>query len=213
MKLFPMHTIATRLLTGFGLALLLLMSVLPACKKDPNKTIIQGHITEYGTNAPIQGARIYLWCYGGEIFGPTGSSFVDSLVTDANGAFHAEFLDKDLCGGIYLSAFKEGYFYKNDLDIHSGVNDLEIVLDPEAWLKIRCVTASEQASLHFQVFNYSKDVLSYYSKDTTFRYLGGTPLFGAREKRISWRSSIDQVYHEDYIYLTPLDTTIYVIHY
>ena len=182
MKLFPMHTAATRLLTGFGLALWLFLSALPACRKEPNKTVIQGRITEYGTNTPIQGARIYLWCYSGEIFGPTGSSFVDSLVTDVNGAFHAEFLDKDLCGGIYLSAFKEGYFYKNDLDIHSGVHDLEIVLDPEAWLKIRCITASEQAFLHFQVFNFSKDVLSNYSKDTIFRYLGGTPHIWSKRK-------------------------------
>ena len=207
-----MHTTATRLLTGFGLALWLFMSVLPACRKEPNKTVIQGRITEYGTNTPIQGARIYLWCYSGEIFGPTGSSFVDSLVTDANGAFHAEFLDKDLCGGIYLSAFKEGYFYKNDLDIHSGVNDLEIVLDPEAWLRV--VTVPDVGVYHLDIGGDFLGAASFdvYATNGTQEHFFSTR--GNRIKHIFWLpwGELDKTVY-DSIYVKGLDTTTYTIHY
>ena len=210
MKLFPIHTTATRLLTGFGLALWLFLSALPACRKEPNKTVIQGRITEYGTNTPIQGARIYLWCYSGEIFGPTGSSFVDSLVTDVNGAFHAEFLDKDLCGGIYLSAFKEGYFYKNDLDIHSGVHDLEIVLDPEAWLRL--ITIPDIGMWQSLGFGGSFSPHAVFTSERTEEQIFATS--GGRKIVLHWGPfSSPTVIYSDSIYITPHDTTIYVIHY
>lgn len=196
--------------------LLLLLAIgctwMLSCRKDPNKTIIQGHITAYGTNAPIEGARIYLWCYTGEIFGPTGSSFIDSLVTDASGAFHTEYLDKDLCGGIYLSAFKEGYFYKSDIDIHSGVNDLEVVLDPKSWLKVTTIPdigiyhlvigGDFMGTSGFDVF--SSDVLQEHYFETR----------GNRMKQIFWRESGDLNHTTfDSVFVHGLDTSIYTIHY
>ena len=193
-----------------ALALILLAS----CRKDPVKTIVQGHITEYGSGEPLPGARIYLWCYNGEIFGPSGSSFVDSLVPDAQGYFHAEYNDRDLCGGIYLSAYKKGYFYKEDIDIHSGVNDLEIVLIPQAWIKVRCIADEGQSSLEFQVDNYSQSISKYLSQDTIFRYLGGySPLWGNSKEEISWRTYPNNAYYQDTVFLRGLDTTLYTIHY
>ncbi|MDX1910429.1 MAG: carboxypeptidase-like regulatory domain-containing protein [Saprospiraceae bacterium] len=183
------------------------------CRKAENSTIIKGRVVAYGTNEPIAGARIYLLCYSGQIFGPTSSSFVDSLVTDDNGAFFAEFAQGELCGSIYLSAFKEGYHFKRDIDIVTGVNDLEVVLDPEAWLKIRCMANQGQTSVSFQVLNYANSISNFMSSDTTFSYLSGVSIYGNRWQRIGWKTSPNQVYHQDSIFITGLDTTIYTIQY
>ena len=181
---------------------------LSSCHKDPNKTIFQGHITEYGTKAPIPGARIYLWCYNGEIFGPTGSSFIDSLVTDASGAFHTEYLDRDLCGGIYLSAFKEGFFYRSDIDIHSGVNDLEVVLDPEAWLKLVTIPDLGQWSHLGFGGTFSPHSVDAIKGIESQIFMGR----GGREVVLHWGPSAGIVF-SDSIYLVPHDTTVYSIHY
>ena len=197
--------------------LLMLLSLAAAglsyCHKDPNKTVIQGNITEYGTNAPIPGARIYLWCYNGEIFGPTGSSFIDSLVTDASGAFHTEYLDRDLCGGIYLSAFKEGFFYRSDIDIHSGVNDLEVVLDPEAWLKVVTVPGMDMGGISFSGTFTGAAGWSTYPNEGTQIYFFST--LGNRIKYIDWAywSNPNATFKTDSIYLPGHDTTTYTIHY
>lgn len=189
---------------------LLATAWLSSCHNDPNKTVIQGHITEYGTNAPIPGARVYLWCYSGEIFGPTGSSFIDSLVTDVSGAFHAEYLDRDLCGGVYLSAFKEGFFYRSDIDIHTGLNDLEVVLDPEAWLKL--VTIPDLGIWQSLGFggSISPHVVDSFegTQEQLFAYPGGKKIV------LHWGPFANpEISYSDSIFLVPHDTTLYSIHY
>jgi hypothetical protein len=192
---------------------LLAAAWLSSCHNDPNKTVIQGHITEYGTNAPIPGARVYLWCYSGEIFGPTGSSFIDSLVTDISGAFHAEYLDRDLCGGVYLSAFKEGFFYRSDIDIHTGLNDLEVVLDPEAWLNLRTVPDQGGNSIVVGGSNfYGGSGFYVYSIDGDTSFIFKTK--GNEIKYIRWYSGSGYTEnHQDSIFLPGLQTTNYTIHY
>jgi hypothetical protein len=195
------------------LLLLVLLTGLYSCDKAPQKTIIQGHITAYGTNKPIEGARIYLWCYDGEIFGPTRSSFVDSLVTDETGAFHTEYLDRELCGGIYLSAYKEGYFYRNDIDIHGGVNDLDVVLDPEAWLELKTIPDQGGSSIIVAGSNfYGASGFDVYSNQGNTNFVFKTK--GNEIKYIRWYSGIgNNDLHQDSIFLSGLDTTIYTIHY
>jgi hypothetical protein len=194
------------------LLLLVVLSWLTACKKDPNKTVIQGHVTVYGTNKPVPGARIYLWCYNGEIFGPTGSTFVDSLVTDATGGFHTEYRDRDLCGGIYLSAYKEGYYYKNDLDIHSGVNDLEIVLDPEAWVKVVTIPDVTGNSISFTGTFTGASGWSTDGFQGTREFVFDTR--GNRLKEIWWTYTAPPItYAKDTFFLVGGDTTVYTIHY
>ena len=195
------------------LFLLLAAAWLSSChNKEANKTIIQGHVTEYGTDAPIQGARVYLWCANGEIFGPTSSSFIDSLITDAEGAFHTEYLDRELCGSVYLSAYKEGFFYKSDIDIHGGVNDLEVVLDPKAWLKI--VTIPDLGIYHIDI---GGDFLGAASFDVYASDGNQVRLFqtrGNRTKHIFWMpwEEEDQTVF-DSVFVHTLDTTVYIIHY
>ena len=191
-----------------ALALILLAS----CRKDPVKTIVQGHITEYGSGEPLPGARIYLWCYSGEIFGPSGSSFVDSLVPDAQGYFHAEYNDRDLCGGIYLSAYKKGYFYKEDIDIHSGVNDLEIVLDPYSWLKVKTIPHNEIYHLAIGGDFLGASGFDVFSSDGIQERIFETK--GGRYKQIYWFpwGELNKIL-TDSVFVGGLDTTTYIIHY
>jgi len=188
------------------------LASLPACNKSEERsTIIQGRIVEYGTGTPIEGARVYVLCQDGT--GPSDSSLADSILTDADGNFYREYAKGELCSTVYLLPYKEGYFKGNELDLTTDNKFFDVMLDPESWLKIRCIADGDQSSLHFQVVNFSKDVLKWHSSDTTFQYLGGVPLLGNREKRISWRTYPNQIYYEDTIYLSAHDTTIYAIHY
>ena len=69
-----------------GLALALLTALCGAhCKKDDPVITLQGRITEYGTGKPLEGARVYLMCYGGGFWGSSESEQTDSIVTDADG--------------------------------------------------------------------------------------------------------------------------------
>jgi hypothetical protein len=190
-----------------------LISFFACSKSEERLTIIHGRITEYGTGKPIEGARVYVFCEEGTVFGQTTFTLVDSILTNADGNFYREYAEGELCGSVSFLPYKEGYFKGTEFYYTTDNKFFTVVLDPEAWLKIRCIADGDQSSLHFQVLNFSKDVLEWHSVDTTFQYLGGVPLLGNREKRISWRTYPNQIYYEDTIYLPGHDTTIYTIHY
>jgi len=115
--------------------LLLLIS----CKKE-NPTSITGHVLEFDTNKPIEGALIYL--YGGDSdgnFSNPGAYLekIDSTISAADGSYHF-----DLNAAPYpildLIAHKELYFSE---DVLQGIyrtkdNQIDIVLDPHAWLEL-----------------------------------------------------------------------------
>jgi len=102
------------------------------CQKDDPVITLQGRITEYGTGKPIEGARVYLLCYGGGFWGSSESEQTDSIITDADGRFYQQFPADDACGGAYLIVWKEGYFKRDGLGFSTDNNHLDIVLDPEA---------------------------------------------------------------------------------
>lgn len=183
------------------------------CRKAENSTIIKGRVVAYGTNEPIAGARIYLLCYSGQIFGPTSSSFVDSLVTDDNGAFFAEFAQGELCGSIYLSAFKEGYHFKRDIDIVTGVNDLEIILDPFAWLKVMTIPDITGNMISFTGTFTGAAGWTTGGSEGTKEYLFETQ--GNRQHLIRWSywSTPPVTSTEDSVYLMEHDTLVYMLHY
>ena len=201
------------------LPLLLMVSIamttaLISCHKDPGSTIFQGYVTAYGTGEPLEGARVYVLCETAGYFGASKTELIDSLVTDEKGYFHIEYPNKGLCGGIFLTAYKEGYFYNTAIYTHTGLNDLEVVMDPKAWVKIRCIADQGQSTLDFQIDNYSESTNIYQSKDTVFNYLrGNSPLYGNRDERISWTTYPNNKYYQDTVFLKGLDTTVYTIHY
>jgi hypothetical protein len=184
---------------------------LPACNKfEERLTIIQGRITEYGTDKPIGGARIYLLCYDGSVFGGSSSTLGDSIVTDANGEFHREYPQDDVCGGSYMIVWKEGYFKRDGLGVTTGINNVNIALDPEAWLKLVTIPDLGQwFSLGFGG-TFSPHSVSA-DKGTESQVLIGR---GGREIVLHWGPFSDPgIIYSDLIYLEPHDTTTYTIHY
>jgi hypothetical protein len=196
------------------LLLMVLSGITFACCKnrDDGQIVIKGRVLAYGTNEAIAGASIYMWCYSSQLFGPSGQTFFDSLVTDDNGAFYAEFDEDELCGGFFLSVFKEGYHYRNDIDIHSGVNEFEVILNPEAWLKIVTIPDLGGDNLiiggdFLGAAGYSVSSI-YGVQESTF------PTTGNTDKVIFWRpwGELNNTKY-DTIYLPGLETTTYTLHY
>jgi len=201
---------------GMGLLLALLWSfscLLPACKKDaPGPSVIQGRITEYGTQTPVETAKIYLSCDDSQFGGPPIFKLFDSLATDADGRYYKEYPDGEFCANVIIQPYKKGYFVPTPLDYVTVSKSYDFVLDPEAWLKVRCIPDQGQLSMNFQILSYAEEVQK--SKgDTTYRFFGGTSLRGNRSQRISWRTYPNQLYHQDTIYLAAHDTTTFIIHY
>jgi hypothetical protein len=187
------------------------LASLPACNKSEERlTTIQGRITEYGTGAPIEGARIYLLCYDGSVFGGSSSTLGDSIVTDANGEFHREYPQDDVCGGAYMIVWKEGYFKRDGLGVTTGVNNVNIALDPEAWLKVVTVPDGQNNYDHIGVggdFSFEAWA-SEGIKTITFLARGN------REIVVRWGPfNNPSIKFPDTLYVPGHDTTTYTIHY
>jgi len=191
---------------------LLAAAWLNSCHKDPpRKVIIQGRVTEFGTGEPIADARIYVLCYDGVIGSPS-SYLTDSILTDADGRFYRAYEDAALCDGVYLIPYKEGYFKGSEIDLTTDNLPHEVVLDPEAWLKI--VTMPDGGIDHLFI---GGDFLGSAGFEVYAINGGQENLFlsmGNRNKTIRWRpwGQFDQTIQET-IYLPGHDTTTYTIHY
>jgi len=110
-----------------------------ACKKE-NPTSITGHVLEFDTNKPIEGALLYL--YGGDSdgnFSNPGAYLekIDSTISAADGSYHFD-LDAAPYPILDLIAHKELYFSEDVLQgiYRTRANQIDIVLDPHAWLKL-----------------------------------------------------------------------------
>ena len=194
--------------------LLLLLPCLPCCKKDePRTTHIKGRVTEFGTGLPIAGARIYMLCDNSVVFGPSGSSLSDSIITDADGRFDRTYPDDELCGSLFLLPFKKGYFKGNEIDLTTDFKELEVVLDPEASLKVMTVPDLGQGAISFSgTFTGAAGWSAYPSEGVKTQVFTTS---GNRIKLIGWAywANPNDTYKQDSIYLPGHDTIIYTIHY
>jgi hypothetical protein len=193
---------------GVGLLLLSLLCLLPGCKKDPldGKTTITGRVTAYGTQTPIANATLYLMCYEGTFGGGGTSSVLDSVRTDADGRYSISYTD---CGSTYLIPYKKGYLQHIDVDL-GGSKTVDIVLDPEAWLKVVTVPDGPTNYDHIGVGgDFSFEVLASQGPKTlkfTTR--------GNRDKVIGWGPfSNPSILVLDTVFVSGHDTTTYTIHY
>jgi len=113
--------------------------LLIGCKKE-TPTSITGHVLEFDTNKPIEGALIYL--YGGDSdgnFSNPGAYLekIDSTTSAADGSYHFD-LDAAPYPILDLIAHKELYFSEDVLQgiYRTRANQIDIVLDPHSWLKL-----------------------------------------------------------------------------
>ncbi|MCY7329242.1 MAG: carboxypeptidase-like regulatory domain-containing protein [Saprospiraceae bacterium] len=187
---------------------------LPACKKDEPRTVhIKGRVTEYGTGAPIADARIYMLCDNSVVLGPSGSSLSDSIITDSDGRFDRTYPDADLCGSLYLLPYKKGYFKGNEIDLTTDFKELNITLDPEAWLKIVTVPDLGGGGISFSgTFTGAAGWSTYPIDGIKTQYFTTT---GNRIKFVDWAywANPNATFKRDSIYLPAHDTTTYTIHY
>ncbi len=157
-------------------------------------------------------ARIYVLCYDGAILGNPSSYLTDSILTDADGRFYREYEDAALCDGVYLIPYKEGYFKGSEIDLTTDNLPHEVVLDPEAWLKI--VTVPNGGIDHLFIGGDFLGSAGY----EVYAFNGNQEkLFfnmGNRNKTIRWRPwGQDDQTIQDTIYLPAHDTTTFTIHY
>lgn len=183
---------------------------LPACKKENPVTIIRGRITEFGTNLPVKGARIYLLCYDGAIFGGNFSTLSDSIVTDTNGEFYQEYPQEDVCGGSYMIVYKEGYFKRDGIGVTTGTNNVVISLDPEAWLKVVTIPDGTDHFDHIGIGgDFSFEASSYQSIKEVFFMAHGN-----RNITVRWGPfSNPSLKFSSTFFIPGHDTTTYIIHY
>ena len=131
----------------YFLAIVLIISFLEGCKKDPLDAILAdqarmyGKIVEKVSKKPVKGARVYLrrcTC----VIGGCNCKVIDSLTTDATGRYDFTFKHSAIIGNsldIFVRV-PEGFRQENSSialapNTHTIVNyDIEIT--PRAWLKI-----------------------------------------------------------------------------
>jgi hypothetical protein len=125
------NTVLYFLIIGF-----LLQSL--SCKDDSLKgNVIEGYVLEYGTETPLADVQIDLVTCEGEIFGGLDCNKVDEFFTDQNGKFSFNFDQYAEDGGLVVFPKKvDGYYDFRERAINKGVNEFNLIADPESYIKI-----------------------------------------------------------------------------
>ena len=185
-----------------------------ACKREPAITKVSGVVTEYGTGKPISNVEVFVLCNTSDPFGPQlPGNLVDTMFTDAQGRFYREYPEKDFCLAAYLAFYKPGYYVHNDVDISTGENYFEVVLDPEAWLKIVTIPDLGGNGVLVAGSNYYGGS-GYYSYSHEGEQYNVFLTKGNEQKYLRWYTGNNyEIKHQDTIFLNGRDTTTYTIHY
>ena len=128
---------STFLLLAFILSVPLLWI---SCDNDgilSGTTIIEGQVLAYGTNEPVENATVTLYerVSTGSFSGADVA--VETIITDASGSYSFESEGLGLTG---VNATHDNYFEPNmityDGIVYKNRNNIDIVIDPHAWLKL-----------------------------------------------------------------------------
>lgn len=178
---------------------------------------VDGIVKDKTTGEAIAGATVYLlesendYC----LFCPTATFIIDSTTSDNEGCF--EFKYDDQSGFTYsVNAIKEHYIdnqlqtYINSLG--SGV-DVEVLLDPEAFLKVRVHNVNTYDPWDYLSFSYTNQ--SFYGNEIDTILIFQT--YGNLENRLVWGvvNDGDPPVLNNYIHLycPAFDTTYFEILY
>ena len=181
-----------------------------SCAREPAKTTLSGRVIEYGTAKPVPDAQVFVISQEGDPFGPSVSVIADSFRTAADGTFHREYLNDDLSGGEYVAVYKPGFRYEKDLPFHNGENNLEVVLQPYAWFKLKTVPDQGEPLITVYIEGIGHTLtFGTVTGDTTTIY----EILGNRNIKFRWGpwGSTDKI--EEFIYCPGGDTTFYELHF
>lgn len=181
-----------------------------SCAKEPAKTTLSGRVIEYGTAEPVPDAQVFVISQEGDPFGPSVSVIADSFRTAADGTFHREYLNDDLSGGEYVSVYKPGFRYEKDLPFHNGENNLEVVLQPYAWLKLRTVPDQAESTIGVSIDAFGYPFFIYSFEGDSSRVF---EILGNQDVMITWFTYQPTQEHSYSIYCPGGDTTYYELHF
>ena len=182
-------------------------------KEKEQKTTVDFRIVEYGTNQPIENARIILKQCESEFLGGTFCIELDTVFTDAQGRFKLDLSETPLALELGISA--ENYFaFDGDYSLlWNRHNTGDIALYPHAWLKVHIKNVNPFDVFDRIKFGWESGEIYYYGQelDTLFTY----KLVGNQDFRATWWvfKNNQSSFFVDTLYLPGHDTTFYEILY
>jgi hypothetical protein len=189
------------------LAILSITTVVACNSDNEGKLSISGKVLEYGTDNPIENAKLYI--IGGQPNGGLGGStefFVDTIFTDVDGDFTLNNAEADDAAYYSITRVtKDDYFeHTEDIPIHGNYE--EIMLDPFAWLEINTVNDPTITGDFCSVGAYFISGVTMQGEfNNTYK------LKGARYVRLSIKKDPLGSAQIDSIFLSPLDTSFFEI--
>ena len=190
-----------------------------SCRKDTPMTDVSGTIKAYGTESPIPNARVYLTdCISlGGLGGVDCGVTKDSTLSDTNGNYEFNFQADD--GHFYwINVEAEGYYKGSSTTnvLEDRTSNLDVTLDPEAWLKLHIKNINPVDESDFIRFSCGLTEEDWTNEqgsniDTIHTWYGR----GNKEGELIWKTTKNGVTEEfrDTIYIPAHDTLEYEIFY
>ena len=181
-------------------------------------TIIEGRVLEYGTNEPVENATVTLYeRVSTGTFSGTDLA-VETIITDASGRYSFESEGLGLVG---VNATHDNYFEPNmityDGIVYNDKNNVDIVIDPHAWLKlhIKNVNPFDENDL---LTSYSNPIVGASPENSygqNIDFYTTQKIRGNKNKHIIWWVTKNNIYQEfrDTIYCEGHKTTEYELFY
>ena len=203
------------------LAIILIVSFLASCKKDPEFSSSEGRVLENGSKKPVPNARIIISkCVGNFNSGGVDCNTVDTIYSDAQGKYkyYKELVGDEVYTGIGNYEFfakKAGYLYQKHIVAMPtrGAISQDIILVPEAWLKIHVKNEKPFDSRDIIEIRglYAGDNGGGYKDAVDMDYIKYYQQAGNDSLKISWGVRKNEIFKYGYskIYLPALDTTTF----
>ncbi len=199
------------------IAFSLLISISSCDDNEPvlQPTTVKGQVLEYGTNTPIPYAKVRLLRQEA-IWGGGGSTSVyDTLSTNVNGFYEITFPES--ANYIYMfDAIKDGYYElvnpKDDF-LPNRENNMNIILDPLAWLKIHVKNVNPFNDQDYMNINGIVNYGPWYGRNIDEAFIKEAR--GNHENKLVWFITKDNVNtnHQELIYVPKGDTTLFELFY
>lgn len=128
-----------------------------SCEKN-RSTVIEGHVYEFGTNDPVEGATIYLQRGSRSGGWSSQANYVnlDSVKSDALGYYKMDHFLEEI-GGTVIEVEMEGYINKSTANFQQHkVTQHDFVLQPYAWIQWHVENVNPYNSLDLIVYSSSR---------------------------------------------------------